>query len=105
VCFIGAAKTFAQSSDAKVTTSTTPSTSAVVATPAGSQATTVTTGQAIQTPAATKTVVKGEAKKSSCSHSGKSCCMSKEGASKKDCSEKHAEKADEKSENSGTKNN
>lgn len=105
-CFLGAAKIQAQSSDAKAAT---PSTSAAVVVPAADAtvpATVTQSGdQSVQTPGVVKTEAKAETKKSGCKHSSKACCMSKDGASKKECKDKHSEKAEVKSEKSDTKVN
>jgi hypothetical protein len=102
ISFIGVAKTFAQSSDAK---SVQPATSAaaVTADPTTTNVTTVSGGQTVQTPATVKTAAKAESKKSCGNHSSKSCCMSKKEGSMKDCSHKQIEKAEIKSEDSSTK--
>lgn len=102
ICFIGAAKTFAQSSDAKAAQPATSAT-AIAADPTMTKATTVSGGQAVETPATMKTAAKAETKKSCGSHSSKSCCMHKKEGAMKDCSSKHTEKAEIKSEDSGTK--
>ena len=96
ICFIGAAKTFAQSSNTKATT---PATSAVAPSTSAAKSTTVSGGQTFATPATVKTEAKAETKKSCCSHSSKSCCSSKEGAMKH-CSH---DEVDKKSENSDSK--
>ena len=101
-CFLGAAKIQAQSSAAKAAT---PSTSAAVAEPAVDATVTQSGDQSVQTPGAVKTEAKAETKKSGCSYAKKSCCMSKDGATKNECKDKHSEKAEVKSEKSDTKVN
>jgi hypothetical protein len=94
ICFIGTVKIYAQTSDAKATK---PATAATATEHSTSTATTVSGGQSVQTPATVKTTAKGENKKACCSHSSKSCCMSKDGSMKMEGNTKESEKSDTKS--------
>ena len=96
ICFVGASKMYAQTSDTKVTPPTPAATTlSPVSTDAAHDASVQSDVPAKETSA------KPEVKKSGCKSSSKSCCMSKEKASaKKDCNHKHAEKAEVKTEKS-----